>query len=156
MSSEKQFVEKHKDRVAKLVKKLRKYEHELSSIYDECEELHKQLKRECKGTPFWNEIRFCDESISTLQDGIGGMADFAEHFAKYNLEGEALIEEFDEVYQKCAKKGRCDSLHGFQYQRIRNEWITSGYRRPVSKFIKWRASITDDSPLDAPFPKHSK
>jgi hypothetical protein len=52
----------------------------------------------------------------------------------------ALLQEFDRLYEEMSEEGKCDSSGGAEYTRVREEWIESGYRLPISSFIYWRAN----------------
>lgn len=62
--------------------------------------------------------------------------------------------EFDRIHEALASQGKCDGTGGCEYGRVYREWLQSGHRKPIDRFIHWRSNLSSDGgdDLQEPFP----
>lgn len=75
-----------------------------------------------------------------LMDGIKyAFADYAKHPELY--EGDRKpADDFDHVWVKLAEEGKCDSIGGAEWLRVKGEWKRASEPRDIRGFIENRAN----------------
>lgn len=52
------------------------------------------------------------------------------------------MSRFNKIWKKLAKKGKCDSLGGMEWDRVSQEWREWGEKQAIKQFIAKRANLT--------------
>ena len=52
------------------------------------------------------------------------------------------MDEFDPIWDKLSKEGKCDAPEGMEHYRVRGEWFDANCPSDIESFIIARANIT--------------